>query len=363
MSKVLAAMILTRPIAIAAGLILLATYGCYRPSASQTVAPATPSIEETRDRVTRVLDSVLRERELNSEVHAAWQVLHGVLAYGEDFPLRVQGDVQPAVGYLLDGGGLTGWQLLPGDRLENGRTGVRATLQPGSASGQGHADQWLAVLSQLGLPLQQSLRIQGEEYQLQDYLQQVQRDLPNNTDQEFSWTLIALTRYLPTDASWQARDGETWSIERLVDAEHTQSIDGGACGGTHRLIGLAMSLEKRRQENAKMTEVWRQTEQLVGECALLAREYQNPDGSFSTNYFQRPGVSADNAQVLATTGHTLEFLAFALSRGQLQEPWVLRAVERLCEVLEATRDLPLECGSLYHAVHGLVIYRDRALSS
>ena len=140
-----------------------------------------------------------------------------------------------------------------------------------------------------------------------------------------------------------------------------QTLATSACGGTHRLIGLAMALRQRESENAIMDSVWREANAHVRQSALRARQYQNEDGSFSTNYFQRPGISVDNAQVLATTGHTLEFLALALSPQELREPWVLRAVERLCDVLEATQDLPLECGALYHAVHGLVIYRQKAL--
>ncbi len=127
------------------------------------------------------------------------------------------------------------------------------------------------------------------------------------------------------------------------------------------MIGVAMALEKRREEKAKISSTWLQADQLIRESAHRASHFQNADGSFSTNYFHRPGVSVDNAQVLATTGHTLEFLALALTPDELREPWVLKAADRLCQVLEDTKDLPLECGALYHAVHGLVIYRRKAL--
>ena len=341
--------------------------GCYRPNTPNTPPTrppgSTPTLSNTRQRVDRVLDSVLHQRALNADVHAAWQVLHGALAYGRDFPLTVQEKKVSAVDYLLDGGRLNGWQFTPGDRLDNGAVGLRAVLQPGSSSGQGHADQWLAVLAQCGLPLEQKLTIQGSDYQLEDYLAQVQRDLPSNVEREWSWTVIALTRYLSTDAEWQARDGSTWSVEQLVEEETQQQLSTSACGGTHRLIGITMALDKRRSENAKIGPVWRTAEETIRYAVQRAREFQNGDGSFSTNYFQRSGISADTAQVLTTTGHTLEFLALALSPEELQQPWVLRAAHRLCEVLEETEELSLECGALYHAVHGLVIFRQKALSS
>ena len=36
-----------------------------------------------------------------------------------------------------------------------------------------------------------------------------------------------------------------------------------------------------------------------------------------------------------------------------------RAVQHLVQALELTEEYDLECGALYHAVHGLMIYRDR----
>jgi hypothetical protein len=55
----------------------------------------------------------------------------------------------------------------------------------------------------------------------------------------------------------------------------------------------------------------------------------------------------------------LEFLTVALSDEQLVEPWVTRAVVKLLTVLEATEGMELDCGGLYHAMHGLEIYRIR----
>ena len=65
------------------------------------------------------------------------------------------------------------------------------------------------------------------------------------------------------------------------------------------------------------------------------------------------------AKNLGTTGHLLEFLALAMSDAQIKEPWVTHAALNLCDVFRKTRDIPLECGALYHAAHGLVLYRTR----
>ena len=48
-----------------------------------------------------------------------------------------------------------------------------------------------------------------------------------------------------------------------------------------------------------------------------------------------------------------------MSADRLDEPWVLRAAERLVKTLEQTADIDIECGALYHAAHGLLLYRNR----
>lgn len=323
----------------------------------RTRATAVPN--KLDERVEHVLNQILHGRLLSSDTHAAWQVLHGILAYGANFPLSTPEGTRSALDYLLKGGTLNGWTLEAGDPLPGGDIGLRAIVEPGGYFGQGHADQWLAILSQCNLSANDTIRVQEKLYGIKSFVAQVQLDAPYNRDDEWSWTLIGLTRYLPTDSSWTAGDGKKWSIEELVAREVNQEINSSTCGGTHRLIGMAMALERRQAEGRSLDGVWNQANQTLREAVNLARQYQNADGSFSSNYFGRPGISADNATLLSTTGHTLEFLALTLSPEELREPWVQRAVARLCQLLEETDQFPLECGALYHAVHGLVVYRDR----
>jgi hypothetical protein len=104
---------------------------------------------------------------------------------------------------------------------------------------------------------------------------------------------------------------------------------------------------------------WLEAEKKIQEAIAAAQRYQNADGSFSSNFFQGPGEAADVGVQINTTGHTLEFLMLALKDDELRQDWITRAVLFLCGRLEATRKLDLECGGLYHAAHGLVLYRQR----
>jgi hypothetical protein len=300
-------------------------------------------------------------RRLDAGVQGAWQVVHGILAFGPDFPLSVNGTATTALDHLLGGGPLVGWVLRPG------RPGVVAVVEEGSTMGQGHPDQWLGYLSQCGvdadgprgLPLTTPLVVAGRQFTLADLLAQAKHDI--RPGQEATWTLMALSAYLSPDATWTAGDGDRWTVERVVAMESAADIFNAACGGAHRLYGLAASLAARRAAGLPLTpgSGWEQADRVLADALDRARRFQQPDGSFSIHSFERPGTSPDVFARLGATGHVFEVVALALDDERLAEPWVARAADRLTKLLEQTADVDVECGALYHAAHGLALYRRR----
>jgi len=335
--------------------------GC--PLATAPESPVIAALDETESLeslVARTLEQNLQGRTLSTETHGAWQILHGVLAYGRDFPVGTPSGTTGALDYILAGGTLGGFEPVPGDSFgDPARRGLRMDMQPSTKVGQGHRDQWLAIVSQCGLPIETEVKSATHTFTLQDWLRQAEYDVPRNLELEFSWSLIALTAYHDTDYRWTARDGVEYSTEDLVASELQQSLAGSVCGGTHRLIGIAMSLDKRRSEGKPITGVWKDAEALLDQSIELARQNQNPDGSYSIAYLHRPGWTRDLGETLGTTGHVLEFLSFAASDQTLAEPWVERSVRRLCQVLNQCQEVDIECGVLYHALHGLSEYQRR----
>ena len=101
------------------------------------------------------------------------------------------------------------------------------------------------------MSLDQSLKVGDQSVTMRDWVTQSQLDVPRNVIREYSWTLIALSCYIPTSATWTALDGQAWSIERLVQIEADQELGSSACGGTHRLIGLTKTLARHRSEGGK----------------------------------------------------------------------------------------------------------------
>jgi len=333
-------------------------------SASSTGGLTEPQRTQLRSDLEDLLLQV-RERQLNVTDHAAWQVLHGVLAFGREFPLTIRDGqaAEPALDYLLRGGALKGWNWQPGTNLPNGRLGLRAVVEAGTKTGQGHVDQWFAYMSQAGLSPEQEIHVGGQTFLLADVIGQSQLDVPRNPDHEWSWTVAGLVSYLPTRSSWKAGDGQTWTLEQLVDSEVQQDLATSACGGTHRMVSLTMALNQHIAQGGELTGAWGKVDQKVRECLAKAKESQQASGAFSSNYFERPGSSADLAQILGSTGHTFEFVAMALPQSEIEAEWVTRAARYLMSLLRSTMDRQLECGALYHATHGLVIYRDRLVGT
>lgn len=323
--------------------------------------PATdelPNDQQLQQMIDRTLDHTFTQRHLDVGIHAAWQILHGALPFGMRFQVYAGDERTGAMQWVLDGKPMKGWMLEHGTRnLPGGRRGLRVVLDPGDKKGQGHYDQWLAIMTQCRLKLDQPIKFQGRTYQLRDILQQAQWDLKEG--KESSWTLIALAHYLDINARWEAGDGQTWTIEKIVQMEAEQDLNDSACGGTHRLIGMAMALDKYRQGDHELTGGWAVAHQRVQDAIEIARAFQQPDGSFSTDYLASNRQAPDVAMRLDTTGHTLEFLTLALEPHELAQPWVVRSVVALCDLFERAQDIDLDCGPLYHATHGLLEYRER----
>lgn len=354
---------------VAAALLLGSVAGCGGPTRSPGSGVAgTPDFTVDTAALCGRIDAVLAHardaRRLAAGTQGAWQVVHGILAFGPEFPLDARGKTTPALAYLLGGGQLTGWKLRPGD------PGVVAVVEEGSTLGQGHPDQWLGYLSQCGvatddgdavvggIPLDTPLVVGGRRFTVADLLAQAQHDI--RPGQEATWTLMALAAWLPPDASWTSGAGETWNTERVVTMEAEADVVSAACGGAHRLYGLAAAVRAHRAATgAEPSGGWAAAATVLDEFCDRARRFQQADGSFSVHSFARPGTSPDVFARLGATGHVFEVLALALDDERLSEPWVTHAASRLVTLLEQTADLDVECGGLYHAAHGLAIYRRR----
>ena len=162
-------------------------------------------------RIDAAINYTREMRLMNTRDQAAWQIVHGLEAFGRDLKIETDGKEVSALDYIFQGNPLRGWNLRPGDH------GVFVLLEAGSKTGEGHPDQWLGYLSQCGVQLDDPLIVGGKTYHVRDVLTQAQWDIYDGM--EASWTLMAAVTFLPLDEKWKAKDGSEWSIERIVKME------------------------------------------------------------------------------------------------------------------------------------------------
>ncbi len=314
----------------------------------------------------KLLDDVLQqscERRLDVDEQAAWQILHAALAFKDDLYVTRNGKSVHFLTDMYSGGKYKGWIFEPGVVLdkETGRRGLRSIRQPGEKIGEGHVDQWLGYLSGCNIPLDQTITIDDHTYTFADYLAQIEYDVPRNDTGEYTWTVMVMANYRKSDYTWKGADGQTWTIDQLIERELQWELPRSSCGGSHRMTGLSQILQRRHADGLPLTGVWGDLKERIDLCAKFSQEHQNSDGTFSTHYWdtEHLGVSRDLKKRIETTGHTFEFLAVALDDATLKEAWMERAAEACCRDIEAAAHTDIECGALYHAASGLRIYYER----
>ena len=305
-----------------------------------------------RQRIDAAIDQVER-REVQTS-HGFWTVFHALLGVGSDLKLvdPTNGKEVSAIDHISGGGELRGMRFIP--------TSAGLDVQVGPVFvGQGHTDQFVAEMLQVGVAEDHPFRVDGRQYTLMDFIRNTQSRVRVTEDQELSWAIVAIGQCMGTDVQWTNRFGESLHFEDLVRYELEQEVEGAACGGTHRLFGLHWVYQLQLNSGESATGVWQEVAEKTIRYQARARELQNPDGSFSTDFFRGPGSVDDMQQRINSTGHIFEWLALSLPDEQLQAGWVCEAANALSLMILEIQSSPMEGGTLYHAAHGLRLYRAR----
>jgi hypothetical protein len=319
--------------------------------ANGSASELTPELSALRDKVRTVL-AMYYPRHQSARDHSPWEVMHAIIAYGVDTQLFKNGpggEKVNAIGWMCYNHACAGQQMLlvANDKID-ARRGVGV---------QGHAGQFLAILAQSHVKSDFPLYVQGKTFSLTDLIEHEKETCV--AGEELTFKLISLAHYLDSDATWITRDGQEWSIQRLVLEELKQPIRGAACGGTHRLMGISYSIHKRMQRNKPIVGEFVKAQTFIQGYHRYTFSLQNPDGSFSTEWFTRKGDSTDVDRRLKTSGHILEWIAYSLSDEELRDPRMIKAVNYLATILLTNDKHTWEIGPLGHGLHGLAIYSSR----
>ena len=321
----------------------------------QSTPELSSSMVALRNKVRRAL-AMYETRRLNTREHSPWEVMHALIAYGVRTEIHRGGPGGPnvnAIGWLCWDGRCAGDTL-----LSLSRDGIEGRIGPGL---QGHPGQFMAMLAQSRVKLDYAMRVGGRSFTVADLVEAEKLDCRPGT--ELTFKLIGLAHYLDHNETWTSRDGQQWSIPRLIEEEIRQPIRGAACGGTHRLFGLSYSYISRASRGEPIDGEYLRAQGYIADYHRYTfGTLQNSDGSFSTEWFTRPGARSDLDRRLQTSGHILEWLAFSVPDEMLDGPNMVRAVDYLSGILLDHSSRQWSIGPLGHAVHALAMYDERAFS-
>ena len=343
------------PASDAPGAFILPTAGQTEVT-GQTEQPASPGRKNRfTDALANLADEAIdvsRRRLLRTDTHTPWQIMHGLLALRHEFKLIDGERALYGIDWISDGPTFEGehwFQVTP--------YGGRAHPFNEPYKFEGHANQFLAILSMSGLALDHQFQTDRGPITVRDMVNNAKMEI--NDKEEVTWSLWALSRYLPSNARWTNKNGEPWSIERLVQVEVEKKTQGAPCGGTHGLFALSHARNIYLRSGKRPRGAWLAAEYKINKHIRIVQMTQNRDGMPSTKFFEGREYDQDFNTRIASAGHLLEFLMIALPQRNLQDHWVRAAVAAVSRDLIAHRREAAKCGPMYHAVNGLVIYLER----
>jgi hypothetical protein len=298
-----------------------------------------------------------------------WTVFHAILGLG---PRTVELVVDDKTGERVNALEYIGaGREMRGLDFEATPNGVDVISNREMHFSQGHQDQFIAEMTQWGLSPDTKFFVKngdgkgGKEYRFRDFINECKMRARVGKGQELSWAIVVIPYYFGTDVAWTNAHGEKLRLEDLVDEEVKASIPQAACGGTHRLFGLAWAYHLHLRRGGKTEGVWKKVADRLDEYKALTKKLRNPDGSFSARFYEgrEDGSHPPPGQRINTTGHMLEWLSLAMTEKELRAGWVQEAANALTKMIFESQNVPVPGGGLYHAAHGLLLYYARLYDS
>lgn len=320
---------------------------------------ALPVSGRFRDPLANTVDmaiNITKRRTLSTDVHTPWQIMHALLGMRDDFQVKHEGQMVNGLEWVSSGPKFEGE-----DWFQTSEWGGRAHPYSKPYAFEGHANQSLAILSMLGLPLTHELQAGDKTITIGDMIAHAKKEI--NDKEEVAWSLWSMSRYLGTNETWRNKDGEVWNLERMVELQLKKLLSKpmmkSPCGGTHAMFALAHARNMRLQSGRRLRGTWLRADMQIKKCIELARVQQNENGYFSSKFFDGRAYEKDFDKRIASSGHVLEFLMISLSKEELSAPWVRRGIEATARDIINNRQEYVKCAPLYHAINGLTIYLDR----
>jgi len=321
----------------------------------------TPAMAAVRDRLRRTT-ATFYHRTLSTTENTATDLMHYCLAFGCESQIA-QGTSSSAK--KLNGITHLCWNYPSGGfeplTLSEGR--IAAKVGYGA---QQHPSQLLAVLALSRVQANYPARVGEHVGTVADLIEH--EKLNCGEEDDLSLKLIGLSYYVD-EPTWINRLGEEWSIERMVKQELDKPLPGAEASGIYRLMGLSRAVAGRVRREQPVDGQFGRAQKFLEDYQNYALTLQNTDGSWGPRFLAAKGTSRDQAVLLQSTGHVLEWLAMSLPEEQMEDARIVRSVEYVSRLLGSSRYRngvrslsALEIGSVMHALHALMIYDQRYLA-
>ncbi len=316
-----------------------------------------PEMEKLRDRVRYTLRQQIGQ-DFGVKSSTATDVMYYCLAFGRKAGVGTTNSSRPVsgIGCLCYNYPFRGYQALTlVDDLPAGRVGYGQQAYP---------SQLFAVLAQARVSSKYGLRV-GKTKATISHLVEYEK-LTCRAGGDMGLKLVGLSHYVRSDETWTSRDGQTWSLDRVIQEEMDVPFLEAPCGGVNRLTGLSYALQRRALDDLPVDGGFLRAQKYLNVFHDHALKLQNTDGSWHPRFFRVRGASRDTAGSLRATGMILEWLAFSLPEDRLEDDRMVRSMEYVNRLLNSPRysdntpALPArEIAAVMHAVHALNLYDQR----
>ncbi|MFN3190801.1 MAG: hypothetical protein ACE361_09795 [Aureliella sp.] len=332
-------------------------------------APAAKSIDDTSMSAAPAIDFTQREIRIHNQINRTlsyflehpetvvrrgpWALMHATLPFGVETEIIAGNRKVNAIGWMCYNGVCARQRM-----FQATRSGFRTNVGPGV---QGHEGQFLAILAQSRVSSDYPIKIGKREYTIADLARYEMATCRERS--ELTFKLIGLSYYLEPDQRWRDNRGHYWTLEKMVADEMSQPVNGVACGGTHRLMGLSFAIIERQRAGLPIKGTWARAEAYLNDYVNYTMTLQNPDGSFSTNWFEGRGNKQDTERKVQTTGHMLEWLIYTLPDEYLRSPRIQVSIEYLLNSVGAQPSYDWPIGPRGHALRALALYNQRVFGA
>ncbi|MEM9645841.1 MAG: hypothetical protein AAF989_12695, partial [Planctomycetota bacterium] len=228
-----------------------------------------------------------------------------------------------------------------------------------------HRDQLLCALAENKVPLNAVIRNGEETILAKDLLRTSVREF-HLDQEEIEWTATAFALYLPPQACWANRLGETFTFDDLATTLMSRSPGQGSCRGIHLATSLTVLLLADARSPVLSQVVRDKTHRFLSGLVEEASETQLADGGWpqcwapslfldDPDYGFTPASNLVNRVIVA--GHLTEWFHLLPEELKPRRETVHRATANLCGLLEQSPEQTMrqEFCPYSHAVFSLFL--------